>query len=649
MSRNDDLASIMSFLKSNRFLRTFFFFICFIFVDQLLFSDTQESIKEKVEKIRVMQEALGWKGWTTLALFILTLAALVLELKPPDVVMLFSTGFMVVIGILPPQLFLEGFSNEIILTIAMLCIVVRAMEINGILEVVGSKVLSKSKNFYLDMLSLTVPVGVGSAFLNNTPIVLLMTPIVRKWALKNNFSPSKFLLPLSYAAVLGGACTLIGTSTNLVVHGLMRRYEPLSGFTFFELSYVGIPCAIAGLIYLLTIGRYLLPDRTDPSTALSEETREFTVEFKIKEKCPLANTTVRQASRYFPNEMLIQVERNETLIDSPGPEFVLFEGDRLVLAGDIHKIAELHAIQGLQSMADPHFKLDVGSSHFSEVVISSTSTLIGKSIRQIGFRTTFGASVLAVYREGWRVHGDVRDTVLQPGDTLMLLSGEPMINIGMRNRDFYYIHTHEKLLVFNKWKAAIILFSLIGLVVAATMGYSILISSMTAALIVIATKSISIREAKNSIIWNILLLIACSFALGRAIEINGVASYFAQILLSLIGSEPTMLIGGILLVTILSTEFMTNNAAALVLFPIAIEIAHLAGFNSPEVTKTVGVTVAIGASCAYMMPTGYQTHMIVYGPGGYKFLDFFKMGVIMDLIIWTVGICLIPKIWPMIW
>lgn len=634
-------------LFKKKILFSLLFALVFILWNQC-FLQGEEASFPLVQSIQEAQAALSWEGWFTIVMFVLTFIGLVMEFRPPDITMLACTGILVIFGVLTPAQFLEGFSSDIIMTIAMLCIIVRAMEVNGVLEIVAKKVLTQSKNFMLQTFSMCVPVSIASAFLNNTPIVLLMTPVVRKWAMKNKISPSKFLIPLSYAALFGGACTLIGTSTNLVVYGLLRQYAPEAGFGFFELAYVGLPCAIAGLFYLIFIAHHLLPNRLDPTTAVLEETREFTAEFIVGPDCPLANKTVKEgARRYFRKELLIQIERNNAFIDSPSPDLILFIGDRLIFAAEINQIAELHAIKGLESQADPHFKLDVTSSHFSEIVISSISLLIGKTLRQINFRNNYGASVIAVYRQGWRVLGNIREIILQAGDTLMLLSGEPWTAKEYSDKDFYYIRHHEKLHVLDVWRAVLIVLTLVGMIVAATFGVPILIASLSAVFILMITRSISIREAQNSIIWNILLLIACSFALGRAMETTGVAAYFAEIILTVIGSSPYMLIGGILLVTIFCTELMTNNAAALILFPIAINVAKLAGYDSFEAIKAIGITVAIGASCAYAVPTGYQTHMIVYGPGGYKFTDFMKVGVFMDIIIWVIATALIPRLWPL--
>ncbi|MCB1118437.1 MAG: hypothetical protein KDK65_00595, partial [Chlamydiia bacterium] len=242
---------------------------------------------------------MDWRGWVTIGVFCVTFFALVKEIRPPDIVMFISSSVLVVLGILTPSEFLDGFSQDILLTIAMLCIVVRAMEVNGLLEILTRRLLTDSSSYFKQMGSLLFPVGVSSAFLNNTPIVLMMAPVVRRWALKLKVSPSKFLLPMSYIAVLGGVCTIMGTSTNLIIEGLVRKQSPESVIGFFEIAWVGLPIFVVGSIYLFMIGR-LIPARLDPISAIEEETREFTSEFIIEEGCPLAKTRIREISgRYF--------------------------------------------------------------------------------------------------------------------------------------------------------------------------------------------------------------------------------------------------------------------------------------------------------------------------------------------------------------
>lgn len=616
------------------------FFICITHVNSI-----EAASQTLIEKSSI--RPLDWKGWFTIVFLILTITALILELRPPDITMLISTGILVIVGILPAKEFLLGFSNDIIMTIAMLCIIVRTIEIHGLLEVFGKKMLTVSDNPYKQIVSLMVPIASTSAFLNNTPIVLLMTPLVRRWSLLIKSSPSKFLIPLSYAAILGGMCTIIGTSTNLIIEGLVRTEGSLS-ISFFELGYIGVPASIIGVLYMTFFGRHLLPVRKDPLSATEEQARDFTAEFLVDEGCVLANKSVGQVGgSYFRNKLLLQIERDGINIDAPSTEFVIRPHDRLVFAVNINQIAELHAIEGLRSAADPHFKLDAASSHFSEIVISSTSLMIGKTIKQINFRSNYGASVFAVYREGNRVDGNPSEVVLRAGDTLMLLSSEEWHGGDFYAKDYYCIRNSEKLQVFHPKRAILVIGVLVAMITAATMGISIMIASMAAVGFFVFTRLITIREAQSSIFWNILLLIACSIAFGQAMVVTGVAEYVAYHGIGIIGKEPHHLIGGILLVAIISTELLSNNATALILFPIAIQIARLAGYDSAEAVKCIGVTIAIGCSCGFALPTGYQTHMIVYGEGGYKFIDFIKVGVPLDILIWIVGMVLIPVFWPL--
>ena len=595
-----------------------------------------------------MHTELSWQGWTTIAVFFGTIVALIREIRPPYIIMMIGACVLMIFGILTPHQLLEGFSDEIILAIAMLCVVVRAIEVNGLLEICSSRILSNSKKYTSQLASLIFPTMGFSAFVDNTPIVLLMSPIVRKWALALHSSPSKFLIPLSYAAILGGLCTIIGTSTNLIVLGLLKNAKSTLSLGFFELAWIGVPCCIVGGIYMMLCGNWILPSRIDSKSAFSEETSELTAEFLVLPESPLANKRIKDVSgKYFPEQFLLQIERGNTVIDSPARDFLIRANDRLVFSGNIHKIAELHAVPGLQSQADPHFHLDVSSSHFSEVVIAPSSLLAGKSLKAVDFRRGYGASVVAVYRQGKPVQGPVGEIILQAADTLMVLSSEAWYPDEIRTKDFYFIRNSEKLSTFNPKRVGLVILAILGIIIPATFGVSIAFVSTIAAFFLVFTGCVTMRDAQKSILWQILLLIGFAFAFGKALEITGVAAFIAQQLLLVVGSSPYAVIGGILFLTIVGTEFMPNSATALIFFPIAVQVAHLSGFTSPEAIKTVAIAIAVGSSCGFAIPTGYQTHMIVYGSGGYRFSDFIKFGLPLDLLIWVVGTLLIPYLWPM--
>jgi len=591
---------------------------------------------------------LDAQAWITIAITALTFVALLYEVRPPEIVLLMTGALLVVFGILPPHKFLQGFSSDIIVTIAMLCIVVKALEIHGVITLFVTTIMPKTHIYYKQLISLILPTATLSAFINNTPIVLLMTPVIRKWALQHKLRPSKFLIPLAYASTLGGMCTIIGTSTNLVVEGMLRNSASGVQLSFFELAYIGIPCVLIGTLYLVCTSNRLLPERLDPASAIHEQTREFTAEFVVCKDCPLIGHEISQVqARHFSGLTLIQIERKTTIIHAPNPEISLQENDRLIFAGDIHQIAAVHAIAGLRSAQDPHFQLDVSSSHFSEIVLSTSSAFVGKTIKELHFRHRLGASVLAVYRDGKRMEGNVGRIVLKAGDTLMLLSSDELYEAMKYSKDFYTITLNEKLAVYNPWRAGVVLATLAGIVIAASMGVAIVKASLAGALILILTKTITIRQAQQGIVWNLLLLIASSFAIATALETTGVADRIAKGLVSIAGHNPYLLIGGVVLAAMASSELLSNNATALILVPIALHVGILAGYDSESAMKSMAVAVAVGSSCCFALPTGYHTYMIVYGPGGYKFKDFIKVGIALDVVILLLATWLIPKIWPL--
>ncbi len=595
------------------------------------------------------ERELEWEGWAMIFILVGVFIVLVSECIPPDLVMLAGSCFLFVMGILTSEEFLYGFSQDIVFTLAMLCIIVRALDVNGLLNFLARMLLPKTKSMVKGLLAVMFPLGVGSAFLNNTPIVLLLTPVIRRWALDQGSYPSKYLIPLSFATILGGSCSLIGTSSNIIVDGLVRGHQG-AGFSFFEFAIVGGPCVIAGILYMITIGHRLLPERQDPAIALAEQTKEFTGEFVVTKECPFAGKEISEiAPTYFRGEVLIEIERQGMRIRSPILREILYVGDRLVFAGDIKEIAQLHAIKGLKSLADPHFHLDTQSSHFSEVIIAATSSMIGNTLKFLRFRQYYGASVLAIYRQGKRVPGRVGDIPLQAGDTLMLLSSGPWPQEESKyySNDFFIIRHSEKLPLFVAKKAFFVVAVLLCMIIAVLIGVPIIVASSVAALTLALTRCVSIQGIRQSIRWNLLILVASAYAFATGIAKTGVAHYLAASIMPLIGANPYVFVAGIFFLTMVITELITNNAAALLLFPIAIEAARLSGFTGIGAVKAVGITVAIAASCSFWTPIGYQTNTIVYGPGGYKFIDYTKVGVPLSLIIFVIAVAIIPNVWQM--
>ena len=624
-------------------------FICMFMVFQLYANNDLRSLGGYAEHLKYgyAHSGLDWRGWLTIIILAVTFITLASEMLPPDIVLLAGAMMLLLTGILNSRDFLKGFSRDVIFVLAMLFIISRVLDLNGILNFIAKNFFSRAKSYTRQLFSMMFPLSIFSAFLNNTPIVLMLTPIVRRWSIENGRSPSKFLIPLSYAAILGGMCTLIGTSHNLVVDGLLRQKYQGSGLGFFELAKIGLPCAIAGLLYMLFIGKKFLPDRVTPTSDVEEKTRDFTGEFEVGEDCPLIGKTIEEASEdFFSNEFLVEIERRGFIIESPQASDKIFQGDRLVFAGDIKEIAKLHSISGMNSLADPHFKLNMASSHFAEVIIANTSTLIGKTLVGVKFRSRYGASVLAIYRQGKRFTRCVGTVSLRPGDTLIVLSNDPWHRGDDYNNDFFFMRDVERLPILVPRRAIWILMVLLGMIISATIGIPLVMASTGAVLLLMTTRCISIEEARRGIKWNVLILVGSAFAFGSALENTGVAEYLARIILPLVDSNQHTLIAGIMVVTMLTTEMITNNAAVLLIFPIAAQIAALAGFDSSEALRAVAVAVIIGASCSFLTPIGYQTNTIIYGPGGYKFSDYFRAGWGMSLIMLIIGSTFIPLLWP---
>jgi di/tricarboxylate transporter len=591
---------------------------------------------------------LDWRGYLTLVVVILVLIGLIREIASPDITMFVGTCLLVITGVLSPVEFLEGFSQQILFTLAMLFIVVRALEVNGVLAYLAHKVLPQKGSYQRRLAILTVPTTAASAFLNNTPIVLMLTAVVRQWTLVNQLSPSKYLMPIAFATVLGGMCTLIGTSTNLIVNGLLVDVDPAAGFKFFELAWVGVPAAVLGLLYLIFIGGRLLPDRPDPAAAASAEAREFIGEFEVGTDCALVGKTVEQAGRrYFSRDLLIEIGRGNEIINSPSPREVIQVGDRLVFSSEVSRLGNLHAIKGLKSLADPKFVLDPTSPYFAEVVVAVNSWLIGKTLKNVSFRNHYRASVAAIYREGKRITQPVADIVLRAGDTLMLLSNRPWEARSRYGADFYSITPSQQLPIFRSSRAIFIGCVLLAMVVVATAGIPIMYASLGAAGVLLLSRMVSVRQAGQSIDWHLLLLVGSAFAMGSAIAHTGLAAQIAKGILYVVGTDPHLLIGGIFLATTFVTWFVSNAATALLLFPIALEMITLAGYHSLSAVKAVGVAVAIASSNDFVTPIGYQANMIVYGPGGYRFLDYTKMGAALSFLVWALGTAIIPVAWPL--
>jgi len=582
----------------------------------------------------------------TLIVVGLMLIALVLELLAPDVVVFSALGILILTGILPVEDALAGFSNGGMLTVGILFIVAYAAQSSGLLEFFAHKIMGRSGGGRRSLTRMMAPVVAMSAFLNNTPIVAMFTPTIRDWALKHRLSPSKFLIPLSYASIFGGICTLIGTSTNLVVNGLMLRSQQES-LGMFELAWVGIPCALAGMLYFLVVGYRLLPDNPDLSEEFSGSGREYLLEMKVVDGSPLHGRTVSEAGlRNLDQLYLAKIDRGGSMIAPVSSGTVLESGDRLFFLGVAEGIVRVQTIQGIAPSHDRdffHSLQKTGKGRIIEAVVSRSSPMLGKTLKEGNFRARYDAVVLAVHRHAERLSVPLGRLELKPGDTLLLLAGDDFFKRWNQARDFYMISKVTDMPTVNRRKTIISLGALCGMVaLSAFEVISILKAAILAAMILLVTRCVTVVEARRSIELNVLIVIASALGISRALEKTGAAGFLAEYLIRAAeGMGPIGLLAAIYLITTIFTEVITNNAAAALVFPIALAAAAQAGLDP----RPFAVAIAVAASASFATPIGYQTNLMVCGPGGYRFRDFLRVGIPLNLLFLVMAITIIPLVW----
>jgi di/tricarboxylate transporter len=570
----------------------------------------------------------------TTAVVLLMTIALIKEIHKPSFILLSSLLILHLGKVISINETFSGFSNRGMLTIAVLFIVAYALQSSASFVSAIEKLLGNKNNRFI-YFRLMLPVSLLSAFLNNTPIVASLIPVIKRWARKNDLMASKFLIPLSYAAILGGICTLIGTSTNLVVHGLLLD-RGLEGFSFFELGKAGLPIALIAILYFVLIGHRLLPERKEAILKLGESTREFVVEVKVGMKYPFVKKTIEEANlRHLKGLFLFQITRNNENITSVSPHERIFTGDRLFFTGLPDTIYELLKTPGLTLIKDPEFdlkNLDSDKTKTYEVVINNYSPLVGQSVRESKFRTKYNAVILAIHRHGQRINKKVGDIILQANDTLLVLADKKFYQKWYYSTDFSLISSSVSEYSKPRKKGHLALLLMILMIISVTTGLikSMLIAASLVAGIMIIANIISIQDAKRSIDFDVLIVIASSFGIGKAIGNSGIADLVANFLInSLHGFGIIGIIAGLFFITSLYTEIITNNAAAALIFPIVLATATKMNLDP----KPFMIVLAIAASSSFATPIGYQTNLMVYNPGGYKFTDFLKTGLVMNILV----------------
>jgi di/tricarboxylate transporter len=592
---------------------------------------------------------MGWEAWLTLAVVVGVVGLLVTERVPPPVAILGGVIVLLVARVVTPAEAFSGFSNPAPITVAALYVLAAGVEKTGALERLTARILGTGADGGMSdrrvLARLLVPVAGASAFLNNTPIVAMMAPNVVAWARRVGRSPSPFLIPISFATILGGALTLIGTSTNLVVSGLLEGAGE-GPLRLFELTPVTLPLAVVGLAMLILLAPTLLPARRAPSETMREGTRRFTLEMVVEPGGPLDGRTVAEAGlRNLQGSYLVELDRAERAIAPVGPDETLEGGDRLTFAGNVGRMVDLQRLPGLRSAEEVHFPSAIGGRgrRFFEAVIADGSPLANSTLKEVGFRARYGGAVVAIHRADERLPGKLGEIPLRPGDVLLILASDGFHARWREERDFLVVAPLDGETPPRREKAPIV--GVLALALFVTVGFGVL-DILEAALLVaiglVALRVLTPFEARQAIDLNVLVVIAASFGIGAAIESSGLADRIAeQVVGSLDAFGDVGLLLGILLATVLLTELITNNAAAVLMFPIAMATAAQAGIEP----HALAVAIAIGASASFLTPIGYQTNTIVYGMGGYRFGDFVRVGFPLTILAIVVTMALVPVYW----
>ncbi|PAW68367.1 MAG: hypothetical protein B9S38_11310 [Verrucomicrobiia bacterium Tous-C4TDCM] len=605
----------------------------------------------------------------TLAVIALTLIAFIREWAAPDVIALTVLCGVVALGLIDPSKMTEVFKNEAPLAIAALFVIGGALEASGAVDHIGRVLRDRlPSNTRWAILGFSVLTCFFSAWMNNTAIVAILLPVALGFARSKEIAPSRLLMPLSYCSILGGVCTLIGTSTNLLVNGTLKdlKMEPM---TMFQLAPVGIPLAIAGIIYLTVFGPKLIPSRTTISGSLEIKDRST----------PLYHVLIGE---------------NSPLIGKPLKDTPLFDRGRHVHIMEVRRkgAREMHALNTLSIEKYDRFLValhgrrakagraedlctEIGASLLStvdgvvtELVIRDESSLAGQTLAAADFRQHYNSVVIAVHRNGVNISHQIAEIPLEIGDTLLVITALNNLESLEATRDFILTDSPEdspappenKKPRHHAWVSWAVL---IGVVLVATLTdvlggkggvlpwlpvIPIHYSAMVGALVLLWSKIVTPREAYASIDWQVLLMLYGLLGLGMAMQSTGTAKWLAEGMVAMaqgfVPPEmlPLVLLWMVFLLTVLLTEVLSNNATAVMMVPIVVTLAHSLGVSHwPFV---MGVTVA--ASTAFALPMGYQTHMMVYGPGGFKFSDFLRVGIPLNIICWIISCLLIPLIWP---
>ena len=562
-----------------------------------------------------------------------------------DIALAVCMTALLVFGVLTPGEAFHGFSNPALFIIASFYIVSSALKESGALHWWIMRWLGKNRSIKGAIPLIMAPVAVSSSVISNTPVVAIFIPLIQDWARRNNISISKLLIPLSYASILGGTCTLIGTSTNIIIVGMLQGSPEAEQLSLFSPAAVGIPLVLLGIGYFALIGHRLLPERKSLGEELVD-TRQYAVSMRVEEGGVLSGMSIADAGlRHLQYSFLSEIQSKGHVIPAVGPEEILGDNDILVFVGQPEAVSELRQFRGLAPAESEVLELDVpySSRALIEAVVSPVSNMIGKSVKATTFRTMFGGVILSISRNGKRINQKVGNIVVKPGDTLLLEAARGFVRRHRYNRDFLLLSRIDDATIPDVSKAPVALGLLGVFIVVVLMG---LMSLVSASLLLVAalavTRCISLEFAQRSIDMRVILAIGASLSLGFALQKTGLADIAAHGIMSLADGNPFLNLLLLYLLTVAATELITNNAAAVLVFPLAQALS-----TELDVSLLPFVmTIMFAASSSFLTPFGYQTNLMVQGPGGYHFSDYFRVGVFLSILVGILVVFCVPIIWP---
>ena len=606
---------------------------------------------------------MGWEGWVTIAVVVLLGLALVRQWASPDTTLMGGLTLLMTLGVfsahhrLPsPGEAVAGFGNQSLITIAVLFVVAEGLSVTGAMTLVAQPLLGTPRTTRSALARMMFPVAGLSAFLNNTPIVAMFMPVVSDWCKKTHLSPSRLFIPLSYSAILGGVCTLVGTATNMLVQGEVRDARMAGVLDVFQnhdihigmftITPVALPAALAGLVFLLLFSRKLLPDRGGATKDFADA-RRYTVELLVDPHSIIVGKSIEAAGlRNLPGTFLIEIERGGEHIVAPGPGQILRAHDRLIFAGVVESVIDLRRIRGLKPATDEVFKISTPAPNrrLVEAVVSPFCPLVGKTVKEGRFRTNYDAAIIAVHRDGKPLKMKIGEIVLRAGDTLLLETHPQFVEIQRNRRDFFLVSSVEGSEVIRHDRAWVALLIMFAMVAAATFEVLELVNAaLLAAGLMLVTRCFQPYQARNAINWRVLMAMGAALGIGRAIHTSGAADTIAHGMVNTLAMfGPRGVLGAIALTTILFASTIGPMATALFLLPIGISAAAQLGVNPMPFIMTISMASAVSLST----PIAYQTNLMVYGPGGYHFTDFARIGLPVSLVVMTVAFLLAPVVWP---